>query len=107
LKRWAPWLPIMVLLGGISACSGRPEWVKPGASADTVQGDLGECRALADSAVARDAAIDNDILVTRGGDWQRTGTLGAKKSTFAMQDRGRARDIIETCMAAKGYSPRT
>jgi hypothetical protein len=103
----ALWLPILVLLGGLSACSGRPQWVKPGVSPDAVQDDLGECRALADSAVARDAAIDNDILVTRGGDWQRTGTLGAKKSTFALQDRGHSRDIIETCMAAKGYSPRS
>ena len=60
---------------------------------------------VANAAVAQDANIDNDILATRSGDWQRTGTLGAKKSTLAMQDRGHARDIIASCMSAKGYAP--
>jgi len=100
-------VPILVVLGSIAACSARPQWVKPGVNADAVRDDLAECNALADTAVSRDASIDNDILATRGGDWQRTGTLGTKKMTFAMQDHGRARDIIQSCMAAKGYAPRS
>ena len=31
-------------------------------------------------------------------------TLQAKKQTFAVQDEGRARDIIADCMGAKGYA---
>jgi hypothetical protein len=107
MKRLLGLVPILLTLSGLAGCSGRPQWVKPGANTDAVRADLAECNALADSAVSRDANIDNDILATRGADWQRTGTLGAKKTTFAVQDHGRARDIIQSCMAAKGYAPRS
>jgi hypothetical protein len=90
----------------LAACSGKPQWVKPGASGDTVSDDLAECQALATAATRRDAAIDQDILAARGSDWQRSNTLQAKKSTFALQDQGHARDIIADCMSAKGYVPR-
>ncbi len=98
-------LPVLVLAVLLAACSSKPQWAKPGANTDTVSDDLSECRALAKAATAQDTNIDNDILASRGGDWQRTGTLGAKKATFAMQDKGHARDIIASCMSAKGYAP--
>ena len=90
----------------LAACSGKPQWVKPGASSDTVSEDLAECRALADSITRRDAAIDQDILAARGADWERSNTLQVKKSSFAVQDQGRAQDIVADCMSAKGYSPK-
>jgi hypothetical protein len=90
----------------LAACSGKPQWVKPGTNSDTVSDDLAECQAFANAATRRDTAIDQDILATRATDWQRNNTLQAKKSTFAMQDRGHARDIIADCMSAKGYAPR-
>jgi hypothetical protein len=98
-------LPILAPLVILAGCSGKPPWTKPGTNTDAVRDDFSECRALANAAVAQDANIDSDILATRSGDWQRTGTLGAKKSTFAVQDQGHARDIIASCMAAKGYAP--
>jgi hypothetical protein len=88
------------------ACSSKPQWVKPGTSSEAASDDLAECRALANAATRREAAVDQDILASRGTDWQRSNTLQAKKSTFAMQDQGRARDIVADCMSAKGYSPR-
>ncbi|HEV3176435.1 MAG TPA: hypothetical protein VGZ72_10625 [Stellaceae bacterium] len=90
----------------LAACSSKPQWVKPGTSSDTVSDDLAECRALASAATRQDAAIDQDILATRGTDWRNNNTLQAKKQTFAMQDQGHARDIIADCMSAKGYAPR-
>lgn len=90
----------------LAACSSKPQWVKPGASSDIVSDDLAECRALANAATRQDAAIDQDILASRGLDWERNNTLQAKKSTFALQDQGHTRDIIADCMSAKGYVPR-
>ncbi len=95
-------LPLFLAL---AACSSTPQWVKPGASKETVSDDFEDCRALATSATRQDAAIDQDILASRGTDWERTSTLQAKKSTFAMQDQGHVRDIIASCMSAKGYTP--
>ena len=89
----------------LAACSSKPQWVRSGTSSDVASDDLEECRAYANAATRQDAAIDQDILATRGTDWQRTNTLQAKKSTFAIQDQGHARDIIANCMSAKGYTP--
>lgn len=98
--------PVLALAVLLAACSSKPQWAKPGASSDVVSDDLAECRALASAASKQDAGIDQDILATRGTDWERDNVLQAKKSTFAIQDQGRTRDIIADCMSAKGYAPR-
>jgi hypothetical protein len=98
-------VPVLALALALAACSSKPQWVRPGTDKDTVSDDLDDCRSLAKAATRQDAAIDQDILATRGADWERNNTLQAKKSTFAMQDQGRARDIIASCMSAKGYTP--
>lgn len=90
---------------GVAACQGADNWAKPGVDRDAMRADLTECRDEAKAATAVDTNIDNDIMATRSQDWQRTGTLGTKKSTFAIQDQGHARDIIDRCMSAKGYAP--
>ncbi len=98
-------LPVLVLTAALAACSSKPQWVRPGTDPDTISDDLDDCRALAKEATRKDAAIDQDILAARGTDWARDSTLQAKKNTFAVQDQGRARDIIASCMSAKGYTP--
>jgi hypothetical protein len=98
--------PVLGLALLLAACSSKPQWVKPGATSDAVSDDLAECRALARAATRQDAAIDQDILATRGLDWERNSTLQAKKSNFALQDQGHARETIADCMSAKGYVPR-
>ncbi len=99
-------LPLLLALAALlAACSSHPQWAKPGASKETVQDDYDECRAYASSATRQDAAIDQDILASRGTDWQRNNTLQAKKSTMSTQDEGHIRDIVASCMGAKGYTP--
>ena len=98
-------LPLLALAVALAACSSRPQWVRPGTDSDTASDDLDDCRALASAATRNDAAMDQDILATRGTDWERNNTLQAKKNTFAVQDQGHARDIVASCMSAKGYAP--
>ena len=99
-------LPLILALAGLlSACSSNPQWAKPGASKDMVREDFDECSDAASAATRQDTAIDQDILASRGADWQRTNTLQAKKSTMAIQDKGHVRDLIASCMGAKGYTP--
>ena len=97
-------LPLALALA-LSACSSKPQWVKPGTSRDTANDDLEDCQGLARTATRNDQAIDQDILATRGADWERNNMLQAKKSTFAVQDEDHARDIIASCMSGKGYTP--
>ena len=89
----------------LAACQGADSWTKPGTDRDTMRADLEECQGEARAATDVDTNIDNDIMATRSQDWQRTGTLGAKRNAFALQDRQHASDIIASCMAAKGYAP--
>jgi len=98
-------LTLLALAAALTACSSKPQWVRPGTDSDTMSDDFDDCRALANAATRRDAAIDQDILATRGVDWERNNTLQAKKSTFAVQDQGHVRDVIASCMSAKGYTP--
>jgi hypothetical protein len=98
-------LLVLALALALPACSSKPQWVRPGTSRDTASDDLDECKAEANAATRNDQAIDQDILASRGTDWQRDNILQAKKSTFAVQDQGEARDIIASCMGAKGYTP--
>jgi len=94
-----------LFLAGLSACSGAPQWTRTGVSPETARADLRDCQAEARSLTRQDEDIDADIMATRSQDWQRTGTLGAKRETFAMQNRGRSDDIIDICMRGKGYAP--
>jgi len=89
----------------LAACQGAESWTKPGASRETVRADLSECQEEARAATAQDTNIDNDIMATRSQDWQRTGTLGAKRSAFNLGDQQHASDVIARCMGAKGYEP--
>ena len=92
----AGFITAMLLLAG---CESGVNWSKPGVSPDTAETDLSTCQRQ-----ARDAAIDADILASRGQDWQRTGTLAMRRDDMADSNRGRARLIIARCMAAKGYT---
>jgi hypothetical protein len=87
----------------LQACAGTA-WEKEGASSDRMRADLGECRSAAYAATRTDQNIDADILASRSHDWDRTGTLTMRRETMAAQTRGRADDIVDRCMRAKGYA---
>jgi len=89
----------------LAACQGAESWTKQGVSHETMRADLSECQQEARAATAQDTNIDNDIMATRSGDWQRTGTLGAKRSAFNLQDQQHASDVVARCMGDKGYVP--
>lgn len=93
----------ILVLAGCSGASGG--WTKPGVSPATAESDFSDCESQARGATQRDAAIDADILASRGTDWQRTGALPFKRDDMANSNRGRAQQIIARCMVGKGYAP--
>jgi hypothetical protein len=96
-------MAVLVLL--LAGCGGSGGWTKPGVSPDTAEADFSDCESQARSATQRDAAIDADIMASRGQDWQRAGTLEIKREDMANSNRERARQIVARCMAGKGYAP--
>jgi hypothetical protein len=92
-------LALALLLG---ACGST--WTKAGVAPEMAAQDLAECRHAAEVADQRDTDIDTDILASRGQDWERYDTLFLKRDSYADSNRARTSDIVDDCMAAKGYS---
>jgi hypothetical protein len=92
---------ILVLV--LAGCAGSGGWEKEGASPDTATRDLSQCRSEASRAVARDAAIDQDILASRGQDLQRSGMLTLRRDTMQNSNAGRYQEILDRCMIGRGY----
>ena len=95
------WLALVLLLAG---CAGTGSWTKAGADAAATAGAYQDCRALAATAVKTDADIDQDILATRGNDWQRSGVGRVQTQTVREHTSDRAASIIDSCMRAKGFA---
>ena len=59
------------------------------------------CRARADAAFQHERQIDQDILATRGIDWQRAGTLRRQRSEMFAEAAGRADAVFALCLRAR------
>jgi hypothetical protein len=98
---WAGAAAAGMLLAG---CAGGADWGKPGTDEAQAAQEYQDCRATAATAVRTDADIDQDILATRGGDWQRGGIAGLGARNMQEGTRDRARAITASCMRAKGFT---
>jgi hypothetical protein len=95
---------ILGLLLAVSACSGAGEWSKPGVSPEKAAQDYSECRHSAELAHRRDSDIDNDILASRGLDWEHFDLLQIRRDAYADSDNARNADFVDRCMVGKGYT---
>lgn len=60
------------------------------------------CRAQADAAFQSERHIDQDILATLGGNWQRAGTLPLERSQMFADAAGRADTVLHLCLRSYG-----
>jgi hypothetical protein len=95
----------LILALPLAACGIQGQWTKEGTSPEAAARDLAACRSLAQSAVKRDVDIDQDIMATRGHDWQTSGVLTARRATYDAHNQAAAGDIVTRCMTGKGYVP--
>jgi hypothetical protein len=93
----------LTLALALAGCGGS--WTKAGVSPEAAAQDLSECRHSAEVANRRDSDIDQDILASRGQDWEKYSVIQTKRDEFADSNRARSGDMVERCMIAKGYSP--
>jgi len=101
VTRIAGALAAAALLGGCS--SGAGEWTKPGADEATVAQVYRSCRSLSEETVGPEIGINQDILATRGTDWQRSQVRTLQTRSMTESTRDRAAAIVASCMAARGF----
>jgi hypothetical protein len=93
----------LALALALAGCSGT--WTKAGVTPEAAAQDLSECRHVAEIANRRDSDIDQDILASRGQDWEKFSVIQIKRDQYADSNERRTGDIVDRCMIAKGYSP--
>jgi hypothetical protein len=87
----------------LAGCGGT--WQKAGVSPEAAAQDLSECRHMAEVANMRDSDIDQDILASRGQDWEKYSVIQTKRDDYAYSNESRTGNIVDRCMISKGYSP--
>jgi hypothetical protein len=95
---------MLPLMAGCAA--GGSDWAKPGADDAAVAAAYQDCRGLSDTVVSTDRAIDQDISASRQDDLQRAGVVRAQTRVMHEHTRDRAAGIVDSCMQAKGFSPK-
>ena len=79
-------------------------WVKTGADDEKITRELRDCNAQANSALASERGINQDINATLGGNWQLSGTSAIEHQSMSAQAAGYADQVLNNCMRAKGFS---
>jgi hypothetical protein len=93
-------LAVLLLLA--SCGGGGGDWA--GADEAEAEREYQACRDVASAAVGKEADIDQDIIATRGRDWQRGGIGRVESRAMQEHTRDRAASIVASCMRAKGYA---
>jgi hypothetical protein len=94
-------LAALTLLAGCA--SGAAAWTKPGADEAAAAQAYRSCRAAAEERVGPEIGINQDILATRGVDWQRAQVRDVQTRSMAESTRSRAEAIVAACMNAYGF----
>lgn len=97
------WLALGCALVALSALAGPAAQAAPAPAA--VTHIYGYCRAQADAAFRRERGVDQDILATRGNDWQRAGTLGSERDDMFAEAAGHAGAVLSGCRHSAGAGP--
>jgi hypothetical protein len=88
----------------VVALSASPgHWAKPGVSKEEAAAEYRLCAQQAERALARDRAIDHDILAARQLDWERAGVLRLEIDQMRHNAAAHAQAILDSCMREKGF----
>lgn len=102
MKKTASLAFLAVLLVG---CASGAEWTKEGSSPQQTAAALADCQTQARNATKRDVNIMDDIMASRGHDWNQTGVMSTRLSEFTAENNNRTGDIVKNCMIGKGFVP--
>ena len=80
------------------------EWVKQGVDGSMTARDLSYCQREARLVTREESKIDQDIIASRGSDWQTTGSYNANVAQMRDRSAVREREMVGRCMRNRGYS---
>ena len=80
------------------------EWFKQGAESNATARDLAQCQRDARLVAGEEGKIDQDIIASRGADWQASGSYAANTSQMAQSSEKRRTEMVGRCMKGKGYT---
>jgi hypothetical protein len=95
---------VCLLVTVCTAPETETRWVKVGADDETMLRELRDCNAQANAARASERGINQDINATLGGKWQFSGTEQIEQQSMRAQAAGRADQVLNSCMRAKGFT---
>ena len=79
------------------------QWAKEGVDSAVVAHDQAVCQREARQLAGAEAHIDQDIIASRGEDWQRTGSYAGNVAQMNESNAARERAMVDRCMRAQGY----
>lgn len=94
----------LVLSGCFQSGPSSGEWVKPGVDGSMTARDLSYCQREARLVTREESKIDQDIIASRGSDWQTTGSYSSNVAQMRDRSAVREREMVGRCMRNRGYS---
>ena len=79
------------------------EWFKQGVESNVTARDLIQCQRDARLVAGEEGKIDQDIIASRGADWQASGSYAANTSQLGQSSEKRRNEMVGRCMHNKGY----
>jgi hypothetical protein len=90
----------------LTVCAAPPpptSWVKAGTDDPTTQHEINDCRAQANTTLASQQGINQDINATLGRNWAMSYTTGIQDQTMRRQSASYADQVFNSCMRSKGF----
>lgn len=105
LFRTTAWAAACLALAGCFwSAPSSGEWFKQGADGGATARDLSYCQREARLVTREESKIDQDIIASRGSDWQTTGSYSSNVAQMRDKSAAREREMAARCMRNRGYS---
>jgi hypothetical protein len=107
-SRWANnAVALAMLLTACAGAQGQTRWVKAGVDDATATREVNDCEAQAAAIQQTQQGINADRSATLGRNWALSYTTGLQDQTMRQQTAAFAEQAFNSCMRAKGFTPKS
>jgi hypothetical protein len=98
---------VSMLLVACAGAQSQTRWVKAGVDDATATREVDDCEAQAAAAQKTQQGINADRSATLGRNWALSYTTGLQDQTMQQQTAALVDQAFNSCMRAKGFSPKS
>jgi hypothetical protein len=98
---------VSMLLVACAGAQSQTRWVKAGVDDATATREVDDCEAQAAAAQKTQQGINADRSATLGRNWALSYTTGLQNQTMQQQTAALVDQAFNSCMRAKGFSPKS